>query len=57
MALSALSAGNALWGMTEELDSTVTAGRVDSTVSSLLKKLTIVQNQVGYVQFLSLIHI
>lgn len=51
IALSALSAGSALWGITEEVDSTVTGGRVDSTVSSLLKKLTIVQNQVGYVQF------
>jgi hypothetical protein len=51
MALSALSAGSALWGSMEEIDATVTGGNADATVISLLQKLTIVQNQVGYVQF------
>lgn len=51
MALSALSAGNALWGTMEEVDTVATGGRIDFTVASLLNKLTIVQNQVGYVQF------
>lgn len=51
MTVSALSAGSALWGNFEEIDTSATNGSIDSTVSSLLKKLVIVQNQVGYVQF------
>ncbi|MDP1784170.1 MAG: M15 family metallopeptidase [Sulfuricurvum sp.] len=51
MALSALTASSALWGRMEEIDSSVTSGNVDRTVVSLLEKLDIVQNHVGYVQF------
>ncbi|MDP3301058.1 MAG: D-alanyl-D-alanine carboxypeptidase family protein [Sulfuricurvum sp.] len=51
MALSAFTATTALWGRVEEIDSIITGGCVDNTVLSLLKKLNIVQNHVGYVQF------
>ena len=53
MTVSALSAGSVLWGSIEEIDATtcITNGNIDATVTSLLAKLNIVQNQVGYVQF------
>lgn len=51
MALSALTAGSALWGRMEEIDSSIISGNADRTVVSLLEKLIIVQNHVGYVQF------
>lgn len=53
MTVSALSAGSVLWGNIEEIDATtcISNGNIDATVTSLLTKLNIVQNQVGYVQF------
>ncbi|HEX5623634.1 MAG TPA: M15 family metallopeptidase [Sulfuricurvum sp.] len=51
LALSALCAGSTLFASMEEIDSNVVGGNVDRTVGSLLTKLTIVQNRVGYVQF------
>ncbi len=51
LTLSALSASNALWGISEEVDTAVTKRGSNVVVSSLLKKLNIVQSEVGYVQF------
>jgi zinc D-Ala-D-Ala carboxypeptidase len=51
MSISALSVGSTLWGNIEEFDTTSSCSNLNSTVASLLQKLTIVQNQVGYVQF------
>lgn len=51
LALSALTASSALWGELDEVDvgSSVESG--NKIVGSILRKLNIVQNQVGYVQF------
>jgi len=49
--LSALTASSTLFGMSEEVDSGVARSGSNALVTSLLKKLIIVQNQVGYVQF------
>lgn len=51
LTLSALSTSSALWGTSEEIDTTVTKRGSNALVSSLLKKLNIVQSEVGYVQF------
>lgn len=52
LALSAISAGTVLWGRIEEIDSTVLGtSNVSKTVLSLINKLNIVQNRVGYVRF------
>lgn len=51
LTLSALTASSTLFGMSEEVDSGVARSGSNALVTSLLKKLIIVQNQVGYVQF------
>ncbi|MDP3587470.1 MAG: D-alanyl-D-alanine carboxypeptidase family protein [Sulfuricurvum sp.] len=51
LTLSALTASSTLFGISEEIDSKVVKRDSNSLVTSLLKKLIIVQNQVGYVQF------
>ncbi len=51
LTLSALTASTTLFGISEELDVTAKKKGGNVLVTSLLKKLTIVQNQVGYVQF------
>ncbi|MDO9305796.1 MAG: D-alanyl-D-alanine carboxypeptidase family protein [Sulfuricurvum sp.] len=51
LTLSALTASSTLFGISEEIDSSVVKRGSNSLVTSLLKKLIIVQNQVGYVQF------
>ncbi|MCX6062190.1 MAG: D-alanyl-D-alanine carboxypeptidase family protein [Campylobacterales bacterium] len=51
LSLSALTVSSALFGTSEEIDSAVAKRGPNSLVTSLLKKLIIVQNEVGYVQF------
>lgn len=52
LTLSAVCASTTLWGAVEEIDSTVLGrNNVSNIVFSLIKKLNIVQNRVGYVQF------
>ena len=51
LTLSALTASSTLFGISEEIDSSLVKRGSNSLVTSLLKKLIIVQNQVGYVQF------
>ena len=51
LTLSALTASSTLFGISEEIDSSIVKRGSNSLVTSLLKKLVIVQNQVGYVQF------
>jgi len=51
LTLSALSTSSALWGISEEIDTAVTKRGSNALVNSLLKKLTAVQSEVGYVQF------
>ncbi|MDD4856104.1 MAG: D-alanyl-D-alanine carboxypeptidase family protein [Sulfuricurvum sp.] len=51
LTLSTLAATSTLWGTSEEIETTVQRRGANGLVSSLLKKLIIVQNQVGYVQF------
>jgi len=51
LTLSALTASSPLFGIREEIDLAEKRRGANSLVTSLLKKLIIVQNQVGYVQF------
>lgn len=51
LTLSTLAASSTLWGASEEIETTVQRRGANGLVTSLLKKLIIVQNQVGYVQF------
>jgi hypothetical protein len=51
LALSALSASATLWGEMDEVDLGPSVGSGSRIVSSILRKLTLVQNHVGYVQF------
>lgn len=46
-----MTASSTLFGISEEIDSSIVKRGSNSLVTSLLKKLVIVQNQVGYVQF------
>lgn len=51
LTLSALSTTTALWGQIEEYDERMHKTSGNKVVASLINKLNIVQDQVGYVQF------